>query len=145
MDHIRVDNEQLTTDGICPSCGWKGKIDYEGDLVTYECKCCGFSTRFAGPDGISITRDYDEEDDNDFMAAAEEAETEAYENCSVDHFVPDANARAGSSVVTVFNNMNSDFADFVDLDIIDDSKHPWRNGKKAAVAYLVVKIFTKYE
>jgi len=146
MSYVYINQEELRENGICPYCGWKDQVDWEGSVVTYECECCGFSTRFIGPDGLSQDEigDYDEGDDGAFMDAVETAENDALENCSVPHALPSDETVAGAKIITAVNRFSSDFADFISFNVIDDEAHPWRASKKKAVAYLIVKIFQKY-
>lgn len=150
MDHIHVDQDKLMKDKKCPFCGWGNDLDYSGDhTVVYQCKCCGFSTKFINPnDGFSEWEldDYDEGDDGAFMAAVEKAEREDLESTTVEHFVPPEETREGVHVIAVFSRINEKCKAFVEdcIEFEEETNTVWRKGESDAVRYLVKSIYTEF-
>jgi len=150
MDYIQIEYEKLMEDEKCPFCGWKNKLGYSGShTVTYECECCGFSTKFINPnDGFSEWEidDTPEGDDGAFEGAVEKAERNDLESTTVEHFVPSKETHAGVNVLAVFSRFNEQCKDFIN-DCIEYEKNEakrWRKGQSEAVEYLIQKIFVEY-
>jgi hypothetical protein len=143
MDHLYINYEQLLEDEKCPFCGYINKPDFVGEhTVTYECRCCGLSTKFINPtDGFKEWEidDFDEGDDGAFMDAVEKAQKEDLESSDVEHKIPDQSCYEGVRALAVLRKLNKNFVD----DLIEyEEVKPWQQGRTQAMQFLIVKIFT---
>lgn len=145
MDYLHIQYEQLLKDEKCPFCGYKNSLGYTGKhTVTYECACCGLSTRFINPnesfDAWELD-DFNEEEDGALEDAVGKAEKEDLESSSVEHKIPDQSCYEGVMALAVLSKLSKSFVD--DLIEYEDVK-PWQQGRIQAMQFLIPKIFMEF-